>query len=312
MSKNTKKNILQGLTVLALMIAGLMLFMPSAFAGQFIPLGGEGYQSFPVPEGETGVEIAKSLVGKIVDNIRYIIGAIAILTIVISGVRLVMSQGNEENYNKARDAILYAIGGLVIVGMAGELSNILSVEKGSFLKDPTKTLKQARLFNRSLEVVLTMVKYLVGGIAVAFIVRSGLRMVVMGGKDEELQKDKKNLAWSLIGLVIILVASPLVNKVFFKIDTSAYPGIDAVRPIVSPGKGIEIISALTSLLVIFAAPLAVLFLVIGAVMYITAGGEDEKLGKAKKLILWALIGLVVIYGAFGIVSTFIRGQFEGI
>ena len=61
-----------------------------------------------------------------------------------------------------------------------------------------------------------------------------------------------------------------------------------------------------------AGPFALLSLVGGGLMYVLAGGEEEKVGKAKKIITWALIGIVIIYGAFAIVSTFVARQFEGI
>lgn len=300
--------------ILLLLIAGLFLFEPNtvAWAKQFIPLEGEGFGVFPRPEGETGIEIAKSLVGRIVDNVRYIIGAVAILMIIISSFQLIRTEGNEEEFNKQRKALIFGIAGLIIVALAGDLSQILTVEKGGFIRDPTKTLKQVRIFNRTVEIILVFMKYIIGAIATIFLVRNGLRMVVLGGNEEELAKDKKNIAWSLIGLIIILVASPLVNNVFYKIDTSKYPGQDAVRPIIDATAGLRELVGITNFVVTFVGPFAILSLIAGGILYITAAGEEEKTGKAKKIIMWALIGLLVIYGAFGIVSTFVARKFEGI
>lgn len=300
--------------VIALCAIALILFDPgiTAWAKQSIPLPGDDFGVFPLPEGTSGVEIAKSLAGRIVDNVRYIIGAVAVLMIIVSSIRLIMSEGEEEVYNKQKTALTFAIIGLIVVGLAGDLSQIFTVEGGGFIRDPSKMLKQVRIFNRTVEIVLVFIKYLIGAVAVLAIVRNGLRMVTVGGNEEELAKDKKNLAWGIVGLLFILLATPLVNEVFYKIDTTKYPGVDTVRPIIDASRGLREIIGATNLIVMFVGPFAILSLIGGAIYYITAGGEEEATGKAKKIIIWSLIGIIVIYGAFGIVSTFVARKFEGL
>ncbi|KKU80017.1 MAG: hypothetical protein UY05_C0016G0004 [Candidatus Peregrinibacteria bacterium GW2011_GWA2_47_7] len=285
-----------------------------AVAKEFIPLKGTGYNVFPSPgdSGDDGVKIAKAVVGKLADNVRFIIGAVATLMLVISAVKLVMAQGNEEVFTKQQTSIVMGVMGLFIVGLAGELSDILSVEGGGFLKDGNTAIKQSRIFNRSVETILTFLKYIIGSIAVLFMIRSGLKLVIGGEDEEEITKAKKNVAWSLIGLFFILLATPLVNNVFFKIDTGSYPGIEGVRPQLDPQAGLGEIIGVTNFIVSFIAPFAILSLVAGGIMYIVARGEEQQVERAKKIIVWALLGIIVIYGAFGIVSTIIAGRFEGI
>jgi hypothetical protein len=49
---------------------------------------------------------------------------------------------------------------------------------------------------------------------------------------------------------------------------------------------------------------AVLVILYGGFMWMTAAGNEEKVGKAKKLIIAGIIGLVVIFAAFAI-ATFV-------
>ena len=74
-------------------------------------------------------------------------------------------------------------------------------------------------------------------------------------------------------------------------------------------RGVQEIVGITNFVVTWASPVAVLVLVAGAIMYLTAMGDEEKMGKAKKLIVNAIIALIIIYGAFALVSTFVSGQF---
>lgn len=267
---------------------------------------------FPCPAGTTGVEIARSLAGKLVDNVRFLIGTVAVVMIIVAAVKLITAGGNEEVLTKQTQALVYAIVGLFIVGLAGEIVNIFEVGRGGFLRDPNVAIQKSRLFNRTVTIAITFIKYIIGSVATVFIVRNGLRLTIFGGNEEEIVKDKKNIFYGLFGLVIILLASPIVNKVFFKIDTSKYPGIDTVRPGIDPQRLALEISGITNIVAAIAGPFALLALVGGGLMYMFAGGEEEKLGKAKKIITWALIGIVIIYGAFAIVSTFVARQFEGL
>ena len=52
-------------------------------------------------------------------------------------------------------------------------------------------------------------------------------------------------------------------------------------------------------------PLAALMIAIGGGMYIISQGNPEMLGRAKKLFTAVVIGLLIIYGAWVIVNTFL-------
>jgi len=47
--------------------------------------------------------------------------------------------------------------------------------------------------------------------------------------------------------------------------------------------------------------------VIGGIQWLTAQGNDEKIAKAKKTLVWAILGLAVIFLAYAIISYTIGG-----
>lgn len=267
---------------------------------------------FPCAIEGTAKEQVQNLTARLVDNVRYVVGAVAIVIIIISGVKLVTAQGNEEVFTKQQTTLVFAVIGLFLVGLAGELSQILEVDRGGFLKDPNVALQKSKLFNRQVEIIITFIKYIIGSVSVLFIVRNGMRLVLLGGNEEEVGKDKKNIFYGMLGLIIILMANPIINNVFFKIDTNKFPGTGPVRPGIDRAELIKEISGMTNVIAAITGPFAILSLVAGGLMYILAGGEEEKIGKAKKIIMWSLVGIVIIYGAFAIVSTFIARRFQGI
>lgn len=274
---------------------------------------------FDVPEGLCGslcptegdaVSGAKSLVEKLGGRVKVVIGAVAILIIVIAGVKLVVSNGNEEEFTKQSTTLIWGIIGLFVIGLAGEISTIFSVSAGSdLLSDPSEAIHKSRLFNNTVQIVMTFMKYIIGSLSVIFIIRSALRLITVGGNDDEVQKDKKSIGYGVLGLVVILMADPIINKVFFKVDTDAFPGLKAVRPGIDSKRLVEEIAGVVNVVAAITGPIALLALVGAGLMYTLAAGDEERSGKAKKIIQWAIIGIVIIYGSFGIVSTFIARQF---
>jgi hypothetical protein len=54
--------------------------------------------------------------------------------------------------------------------------------------------------------------------------------------------------------------------------------------------------------------IAVIVIIVGGIMYATSSGEAGNVTKAKNLILFAVVGLVVIFSAFAI-TNFVMGSF---
>lgn len=265
------------------------------------------------------------LVWGVIQNVRFIIGAVAVAMIVYAGFRMVIGWGKEDVYSQQRNNIFYAIIGLTVVGLAGEGANIFQVAcpeslpgqpkipctEGGFLADPNALLRTAVVFDQRTQIVITFIKYFIGAVAVLMIIRSGFRMITMGGSEDKIALDKKNLIYSVIGLLFIILADTAISQILYKVDLTKYPGYEGAKPAIAAGRGVEEIIGFTNFVVSFVGPVAVLALLAGGVMYITAGGQEDKMERAKRLIMAALLGIIIIYGAFAIVSTFVIGNFEG-
>ncbi|MBI4975645.1 PKD domain-containing protein [Candidatus Peregrinibacteria bacterium] len=61
----------------------------------------------------------------------------------------------------------------------------------------------------------------------------------------------------------------------------------------------------------FLGLLAIIIVIYGGVLYVTAAGEDEGTQKGKKAITYALIGLIIIIASYAIVNTVIQGASVG-
>lgn len=266
----------------------------------------------PTPGDKAGQEIVTDLVLGALVYVKFITVAIGILYLSLLGFKLVALGDNEEEVEKAKKGLIYAIVAFIMISMSQDVAKIFDMRTSTILGSPAEILKRFRLFDRQAEIGITFVKYVIGAFATLSIVRSGAKLITDGGEEEATTESKKSIAYSLAGLVLINVGDIFINKVFYKVDENAYTGITGVHPGVDAKEGVEQIVGITNLIVTFVGPIAVLALIAGAIMYATAGGQEEQMEKAKRLLIATVVGIVIIYGAFAIVSTIVSGKLNDV
>ena len=305
MSKSLQKIVVVALLALNLALLPEVLGIDLAVIdAQFLPIDDDNYTDvFVGTEGDTALEKTKSLTFRLLRVLQYIVAAIVVLLGIVGAVQMISSDGNEENYEKAKKSITFSIVGLAIIALSGEISKILDLSGGGILGGEAEVLKRAQVFDDTVRVLITFVKYVIGAVAVLVLARSGIHMATVGGNEEAVANDKKSIMGVSIGLVALVFIDSLIRKVFFVSDNP----FEGPRPDIP--QGIREIAGFTNLIVTFAAPIAILTMLGGAVMYAISAGNDETQEKAKKMMIASLIGIIMIYGAFGLVSTFIAGRF---
>lgn len=318
-TKKLVKLLFEFLLVMGIISISLHL---SAFAqGSFLPDSNEAvkvYTSGQVPgaeaniAGKGGFDILKDVVLGGLQYVKILTVVVGILFITIMGYTLVTSGSSEEDVTKAKKGIIFTIIAFVMISISQNIAKIFDMTDGSVLGSPQEILNRVHIFDKQTEIFVTFVKYVIGTYAVVQIVRHGAKMVTAGANDEEMGKRKKAIMFNLAGLLLIYLGDIAINKVFYKVDKTVYSGITGVHPYADAKAGVDQIVGITNLIVTFVGPVGVLMLIVGAVMYATAGGQDEQLQKAKRILVTAGIGLVIIFGAFAVVSTVLAGRLQDI
>lgn len=312
--KKLARLIIEFTLVTALMTAALHL---SAFAAtSFLPVDNEtikvyGDGNIPSPSAtDGGQDILKKVVLGALKYVKILTVVVGILFFTIMAYTLVSEGHNEESVTKAKKGMIFTIIAFMMISMSENIAKVFDMSEGTLLGGGTEILNRVRLFDKQTEIIVTFIKYVIGTYAVLQTVRSGFKLVTSGGNEEESGKHKKALLYSAAGLVLIYLGDVFINKVFYKVDKSVYNASTGVHPTVDAKAGVEQITGITNFIVTFVGPIGVLMLIVGAVMYATAGGNDEQLQKAKRVLLTAGIGLVIIFGAFAVVSTVLSGKLQ--
>lgn len=98
--------------------------------------------------------------------------------------------------------------------------------------------------------------------------------------------------------------------------TSALAQGGGPLPIAEPGEiankpGFQSVTAVIrtvfNLVIIIAGTIFVILLLVGGIQYLTAAGNEEATGKAKRLIVDSIVGLIIVLAAWAI-GTFIIGR----
>ncbi len=64
----------------------------------------------------------------------------------------------------------------------------------------------------------------------------------------------------------------------------------------------EVLGNILNLVAKIIAWVAVLVIVIGGIMWMTAGGDEEQVARARKMIIAAIVGLIIVGAAAGLVN----------
>jgi hypothetical protein len=108
-----------------ILLVGLVLTPLSATAAVdvFQPCGA-GADS-EICKGGDNLFGAGSIWNRILNAITFVAGAVAVLMIIIGGLRYTLSNGDQAGINNAKNTILYALVGLILAVMANAIVNFV-------------------------------------------------------------------------------------------------------------------------------------------------------------------------------------------
>ena len=98
----------------------------NSLAVDVIPPGGDSIDLPPSPaRGFSGPQFVAQLITKVLPLVLSIGGFIAVIVIIISGIQFVLSSGNPEAAGAAKNRLVYAIVGFIIIILAFAILQIV-------------------------------------------------------------------------------------------------------------------------------------------------------------------------------------------
>lgn len=146
-----------------------------------------------------------------------IIAILALLFVMIGGARYVLAFGRDEELQKAKKSIFWALIGLLVALSSHRIVTIIVTETYVLSTGciGASCLSGGILFE-FLQTIVRILALLLNVTFLIIIVLGGMRMVYARGSEEEVKKGRDMVAYALLGVVIIN-AAPIVVKAFLKI-----------------------------------------------------------------------------------------------
>lgn len=245
---------------------------------------------------DPGADIITSTIFKALDFLKYLLGGIAVLYVIISGVKLITATTTiDEESQKQKENLKYIIYGLILVIIADELvTKVFFGDYGECLASASNARECAKLGGGLIKGLYSFILSIMASIAIFVIVVSAFRMITSYGNEEDITKQKKRMLISLVGLLIAGVGEFAIKGVVF--PEAGTRGIDVIA-------AQKLVLNFTNFIAAFIGTAAFVILFYGGYLYVISAGNEEKTGKAKKIMLSAVIGIVIALAAFGVITT---------
>ena len=95
-----------------------------------------------------------------------------------------------------------------------------------------------------------------------------------------------------------------VENVYAQGGPPSSPGSGLMNPLRSEYDTIpKLLLAIVEIILIFAVPVIIFFIIYGGFLFVTARGDTSQLEKARTTLTWAVVGGVVVLGAKALVDV---------
>lgn len=271
----------------------------STFAVVNIP-NVKGIENASLQYNSTGggiVENVNNIGFSILRTVKLVLQWVLLIYVVYIGAQMIWSMGtNDEELDKGKRQLRYMMVALLFISIPGSIYR-------SFHKEDLTQSIDGRInaagwatgnndsnmffdfftFGQTLnDNILAFLKIIIFGVAIVMIIYEGIKVMTARGRDEQISEAKNKIIYSLLALVFIGFIEAWKNV--------AFTG--------SIKDGIWLFGTLLRLALFFAGPTAIFFLTLAGYYYITSQGDEEKVKKAKTMVLSILFAILLLLASY--------------
>lgn len=179
------------------------------------------YTPSPVT-GQCEIQVGPGLSGgywliglAVIDILVHLAGFVAVVMVIYGAVRFIISQGEPENTKVARETIVNALIGIVIVLIAIPALRFI----GDTLGGPGPQTSSSGIplagtqSNFSLQDIFNAAYMVIGALAVLMLVIAGFRYIISGGNPQNMTRAREAIIYTVVGVVLLFAATGIINFV---------------------------------------------------------------------------------------------------
>ena len=139
-------------------------------------------------------------------------------------------------------------------------------------------------------------------LVLGFVIYGGYLYMLSNGDTNKVLSGKRTLTNAFIGLGIVLLANVIINSIRIALLNNATSKMNCFENACVDSN--ELISNLLGWVFGITGLVAVIFIVIGGIGYVTSAGDPAKVQKSRKTLTYALIGLAIV-GLSSLITAFV-------
>ena len=144
-----------------------------------------------------------------------------------------------------------------------------------------------------------------GIVAMAYLIWNGLRLIYSRGNEELLAKAKEGTTWAVYGFVFAILSFSIVSATatfFGSTGINELEDPNDLNPPISAAGFDDAIKLIINGFLAVAFVLSILMVVYSGYRMIFSAGNEQQVTKAKTILTWAIVGLVVIVLSYAILN----------
>ena len=294
MLKNTKK-----ILVILAIFAGLFYAIEASAGAVEIPWAKEIVDVSISSVGwawEDPVYAINQIGFSILTTAKLMLQWILVIYIVYIGAMMIMSMGNnEEQLSNSKRQLWYTLVGLMFINIPGTIYEAFHrdvwatvgwrVGQDSFTSANTNSNLFADFFSFGYTMntqIIWFLEVIIFIAAVFMIMLAGVNILTSRWREEKITEAKNKILYTVLALFFVGI-------------------IEAWKHLAFGGNirdGINIIESISQLALFFAGPVALFFLTLAGYYYITSGGDEERVKKAKSIVINTVLATLILLATY--------------
>lgn len=275
------------MSLLSLLANGLNALVPHALAFQIEPPGGGG-----------GVGGFTAYVGQVIPVLQGLFVGVAFVMLLITAATMIIFSQSESTMSETKSSYLYIVIGGIVVGVATMIAQAVAPGLNGVGGEVVSRVSITPAFYN----VILYLKYALAAGFIANIVIQAFRLISSQGEQEYIDRARKRLIHSLVGVGIVLLADSIVRTVNLEsnfMDVQPSNGVADMTIM-----NMELVGLANFLLTILGTCIVVAIIIAG-IMFIVSVNESLK-EKALNIIKTCVIILVIILVSYALVNLFLN------
>ena len=249
------------------------------------------------------VDNVENLWFSILTSIKYIISWVLVIILVYAWIQMVISMwSDEEKLSSAKRQLWYTVIWLIFINIPWTFYNMFVTTKwqidwriaGTWASQIWQQSDNLflNIFNFDTTFnwkIIAFLESLIFSIAIFVIMLAGIQILASRWKEDRITEAKNKIIWSIIWLIFVWFIESWQSFV--------YNG--------QVSDWANLFYTIEELALFFAGPVAIFFLTLAWWYYITSNGEDEKIKKAKSIIINTIIATVILLASHAFLKDLI-------